>query len=86
MAAVWPGFWNLPDGDKNEVGGYMLFRCVICHFDVQFDDVAVPAAHHEAAQCICVKCYRRETDSEKPMDKRLRGQLMQTLDAMDRGV
>lgn len=64
-AALFP----VPEGPE-------MYRCVICRFDVQFDDVAVPGGH---GGCICVHCYRRETQTEKPMDKQLRKQLIETL-------
>lgn len=53
----------------------VMYRCVICRFDVELDDVVIRGD----AGCICLRCYERETRSEKRMDKRLRRQLMQTL-------
>ena len=52
-----------------------MYRCVICRFDVELDDVVIRGD----ARCICLRCYERETRSEKPMDNRLRQQVTQTL-------
>lgn len=53
----------------------VMYRCVICRFDVELDDVVIRGD----AGCICLRCYERETRSEKRMDKRLRQQLIQAL-------
>lgn len=76
---VWPGFWNLPGGD--EVGAYMLFRCVVCHFEVQFDDVKIHATR--GPNCVCVRCFHRETNSEKTLDKRSREEWERFVNAIE---
>lgn len=76
---VWPGFWNLPDGD--EVGGYMLFRCVVCKFDVQFDDVEIHATR--GTNCVCLRCYHRETGTEKALSKRSRQEWERVVNAIE---
>lgn len=49
--------------------------CVLCHFAVLADDVAVAGARG----CVCLRCYAREAGVEKPMPKALRQDL---IDAM----
>lgn len=53
-----------------------MFRCILCAFDVELDD-AVVIAH--GGRCICIRCYARETGSEKLMTKNLRRELTATL-------
>ena len=53
-----------------------MFRCIICHFDVELDDVIVMPI---GGRCICVACYRRETESELPMPKALRREISAAL-------
>jgi hypothetical protein len=53
-----------------------MYSCIICHFDVELDDVAVAGG---ARSCVCLRCYARETDSELPMPKQLRRELTATL-------
>ena len=54
----------------------VMYRCTVCHFDVELDDVVIAGG---TRACICLRCWERETKSEKPMDKRLRQQVMQAL-------
>ena len=53
-----------------------MLTCVICHFETELDDVAIPGS---ARSCVCLRCYARETDSERPMSKELRRDLEATL-------
>jgi len=53
-----------------------MYSCIICHFDTELDDVAVPGG---ARSCVCLRCYSRETRSERPMPRRLRQDLIATL-------
>lgn len=57
-----------------------MYRCNICHFDVLFDDVEVSGP---AGQCICLRCYRRETNTARPMPATLQHALIATLTALD---
>ncbi|MHB8576504.1 MAG: hypothetical protein ACYDCQ_14375 [Dehalococcoidia bacterium] len=52
-----------------------MYSCAICHFKTELDDVVV--AHGE--QCICLRCYGRETDSGIPMPKELRHAIIDAL-------
>jgi hypothetical protein len=53
-----------------------MYSCIICRFEVELDDVAVPGG---ARSCVCLRCYSRETNSERPMPKTLRQELIATL-------
>jgi hypothetical protein len=55
-----------------------MFTCLICRFDAELDDVAL---RRGGPRCICLRCYTRETGTEKRMPKGLRGQLLATLAA-----
>ena len=59
-----------------------MFTCVICHFATELDDVAVPGG---ASSCVCLRCYARETGSERPMSKELRRDLVVTLAGLSVG-
>lgn len=53
-----------------------MFRCTICRFDVELDDVAIPGG---ARACICVRCYRRETQTEVHMAPKQRREWQRVL-------
>ena len=55
------------------------WRCLICKFAVPLDDAVCPT---ERGTCVCVACYHRETESDKPMGKALRKALQQTVDSL----
>ena len=76
MAALWAPWNPLVAAALYPPPEAVMYRCSICRFEVTLDDVEILGTH---TTCICVSCFRRETRSEKPMDKRLRQQLMQTL-------
>ena len=59
-----------------------MFTCVICRFAQELDDVAVRRTG--SAQCICLRCFARETASALPMPKALRQQVIAAL--ADAGV
>ena len=46
-----------------------MHTCRICRFETVLDDVVLTAAN---GQCICLRCYCRETDSTMAMPKELR--------------
>jgi hypothetical protein len=46
-----------------------MFLCIICHFEAELDDVAATAT---SGRCVCLRCYARVTDTERPMPKTLR--------------
>lgn len=53
-----------------------MFRCILCAFDTEFDDAVVVSSN---GRCICLRCFNRETRSEKPMGKELRRELTAAL-------
>ena len=53
-----------------------MLLCTICHFEAPLDDVVVQTA---GGGCICLRCYGRETGSERRMPKRLRRELISAL-------
>ena len=53
---------------------------MICHFEVILDDVMIKGTH---GRVVCIRCYRRETESEEPMSKELRRELSATLKALE---
>ncbi len=54
--------------------------CTICHFETELDDVAVATA---TGYCICLRCFTRETDTERPMPKALRREIIAALATLD---
>jgi hypothetical protein len=57
-----------------------MHPCILCHFDTELDDVALTLA---ASGIICLRCFDRETASQRPMPKPLRRQLEATLALID---
>lgn len=53
-----------------------MWTCILCHFATEPDDVVVATP---TGRCICLRCYAQETDSERPMPKRLRRALSAAL-------
>jgi hypothetical protein len=53
-----------------------MWTCTICHFETVLDDVVVSTA---SGQCICLRCFGRETDSARPMSKELRREIIAAL-------
>ena len=45
-----------------------MFTCRICHFTTEMDDVEIGGA--DDGTCICVRCYRRETETTKRMTRK----------------
>ena len=54
--------------------------CTICRFETELDDVVAASA---VGQCICLRCFGRETGSARPMPKALRRELSATLAALE---
>lgn len=50
-----------------------MYRCTVCHFDVELDDVEIRGGH---SACICIRCYARLVENEKRMSKELRRELV----------
>ena len=57
-----------------------MSRCQICHFATELDDVALTL---RVSGIICLRCFDRETASQRPMPKPLRRQLEATLALVD---
>jgi acyl-CoA thioesterase FadM len=57
-----------------------MMICILCHFATERDDVALTLA---ASGTICLRCFDRETESQRPMPKALRRQLEATLALVD---
>ena len=53
-----------------------MYRCIICAFGVELDDTVVVAQN---GRCICLRCFARETGSQKLMRKQLRQEVVETL-------
>ena len=58
-----------------------MWTCVVCHFQFHLDDVEIGRPNSGA--CICVKCAHRLAGNELRTNKRLRDQLIQTLNALE---
>lgn len=46
--------------------------CVICRYAIELDDVVLAGG---VRGCICLRCFARETGTERPMPKPLRRDL-----------
>ena len=53
--------------------------CRICRFETVTDDVVLSSAN---GQCVCLRCYGRETGSTLPMPKDLRRDVSAALNAL----
>lgn len=53
--------------------------CVICRRPTRQDDVAVAGYLHG---CVCLRCYRRETGTTRPLPEPLRQALRPALDEL----
>ncbi len=57
-----------------------MATCVICHFPTPLDDVVLPSG---SGQCICLRCFLRETGGMMPVPKALQRILSATLAACE---
>jgi hypothetical protein len=57
-----------------------MFRCSLCHFPTELNDVA---ARLGMSRCICLRCYARETGNAVPMPKGLRRELGRVLAVLE---
>ena len=55
-----------------------MFRCLICQFEAVLDDAI---AITERGTCICLRCFARETGSERPVSRELRAAVERVLTA-----
>lgn len=53
-----------------------MLRCIICAFDAEIDDAVLISS---TGRCICLRCFTRETNSQKHMGAQLRLELVATL-------
>ncbi len=53
-----------------------MYLCVICRFLVEIDDAIVPTG---LGRCICLRCFRRETNTTVVIDPKLRKEIVMTL-------
>jgi len=44
-------------------------QCRLCKFDVERDDEVI---HFPSGHCLCLRCFHREVDDEKPMPLEVR--------------
>lgn len=59
----------------------MTTICIICRFETDLDDVVVGNAG--GGRCVCLRCYSRETGTERPMPKALRRDVIAALAALE---
>ena len=57
-----------------------MTTCRICRFETELDDVAVPGG---SGRCICLRCFARETGSERRLAKGLQHEVLALLTALD---
>jgi hypothetical protein len=53
-----------------------MTTCIICRFEVEKDDVVIGGANGRG---VCLRCYARETATQRPMPKALRNELIAAL-------
>ncbi len=53
-----------------------MYECRICRWLYPLDDVMLMFG---SIRCVCVRCYRRETVTDKPMPKHLQRELSQVI-------
>jgi hypothetical protein len=56
-----------------------MFTCILCRFAQPLDDVVL---RRGTAGCVCLGCFTRATNSDRPMPKALRQQLATVLAAL----
>jgi hypothetical protein len=56
-----------------------MMTCMICHFDTVLDDIVLSRAD---GQCVCLRCFGRETGSARQMPKALLRELSATLSSL----
>lgn len=55
-----------------------MYTCIICRFQVSFDDTVAPT---DSGRCICLGCYLRNTDDQRRPDKKLTREIESVLAA-----
>jgi hypothetical protein len=56
-----------------------MFLCILCAFETELDDAVVVTT----GRCICLRCFARETNTQRQMNKQLRRALDATLAAAE---
>lgn len=57
-----------------------VYVCIICRFAMELDDLIVKAI---GARGVCLRCYERETATEKPMPADLRREVRQAVNEVE---
>lgn len=57
-----------------------MLTCRRCRFATELDDAAIPES---AGQCICLRCYARETHGALPMPTGLQRQVVAVLAGLE---
>lgn len=57
-----------------------MLRCILCNFGTEVDDAVVSSS---GGRCICLRCFTRETNTQKPMAHALRRDLQAALATID---
>jgi hypothetical protein len=57
-----------------------MTTCIICRFPTEVDDAMFAVV---AGRCVCLRCFARETGTERPMPKPLRCELAAALAEME---
>jgi hypothetical protein len=57
-----------------------MLRCILCAFDTEVDDAVVTSP---TGRCICLRCFTKEINDQKRMDKALRKELVATLSTIE---
>jgi hypothetical protein len=57
-----------------------MLRCILCAFETELDDAVVTSA---TGRCICLRCFTKEINDQKRMDKALRKELVATLSTIE---
>jgi hypothetical protein len=69
-------------GFRSTGGGWQegsMFSCIMCHFAMELDDVAVDVGNGRG---VCLRCYARETSTQLPMPSTLRRAVHAMLDGL----
>jgi hypothetical protein len=57
-----------------------LHTCIICRFSTELDDVVTRG---RGGRCICLRCFGRETGSDRPMPRELRRDVIAALNQIE---
>ena len=57
-----------------------MATCTICRFETELDEVVIS---HSGGQCICLRCFARETRNDRSMPRALRRELLAVLHSVE---